>query len=62
MCTEQLLNLTIVTSLEVTTHYTWQQLPKKKTEKLRETGILWADSEGYTDQSLYKIKKLSKFS
>jgi len=35
---------------------------KKKTETLRETGILCGEGEEYTDQSLYKIKKLSTLS
>jgi len=52
--------LTFVTSLDVTTHYTWQQLPIKKTEKLRETGILRAEGEGYTDQFLYKNLKIKQ--
>jgi len=48
MSTYQLLSIHFVASLDLTNPCTWQHLHKRKTDKLRETGIVCGKSEGYS--------------
>jgi len=48
MSTDQLLSIHFVTPLDLTNPCNWQHLHKRKTDKLRETGIVFEKSEGYS--------------